>query len=501
MLLSDERRRLMESVIEKGVDPSEVRAHMDSIGVAVPDNVIMRWESTLKRAGKTPALSGNPTLINRFMIGADPEYVYTSITGDYVFAQELELDTLTAFGCDMSGRQAELRAHPSKFALEVLASVLDTLRWAWAMRSNTRTYNWNASCYVNIAGRSDGCGGHIHFGRKRPQRKNEILALDGITKVLVSAGVLDRDGHMNRQQRTDYGKYGDFRLQDHGYEYRTMPTWLSNPLVAYTSLVASKLAVLLHSPLKAIRPRLQLESLVRSFQTKDDDAAILAKALEVIGFPTHDGSNFAPRWGLGSPTNVDYHKHYVPTSIPPDPTTVQELYEYFVRGTPIPVRNPRPTWDLYTLPKDVYKATGQPHYSGIPEIAQGLLSNGVKLHVGTPVHTMVIQSQVTLDPRKVQSWFREIFGPHGQVDYQQLRATPARTPQIIVMPMASIMKDRKANLHICRKVKQFLANPEVFPVCLAKDFSKTKFLPSYAPKEGVKRQYAGRILYAERGAL
>src|SRR5581483_4609146 len=43
-----------------------------------------------------------------------------------------------------------------------------------------------------------------------------------------------------------YGMPGDFRLQTHGYEYRTFPSWLDSPALAFISITLAKLCV--HCP-------------------------------------------------------------------------------------------------------------------------------------------------------------------------------------------------------------------------------------------------------------
>src|SRR6266446_1625709 len=158
-----------------------------------------------------------PRLCNRFKLGADPEFTFQGKDGSYIYAENLGLTTLTGFGCDMSGRQAEIRAYPSRFALEVVASIADSLRWMGGVENGvTLGLNWQATAFNG----KDGCGGHIHFGRRRPQlRERQTLT----------------PGH--------YGKAGDIRVTNHGYEYRTPSTPLSSPWLTYFTLVVNKLMV------------------------------------------------------------------------------------------------------------------------------------------------------------------------------------------------------------------------------------------------------------------
>lgn len=77
-------------------------------------------------------------------------------------------------------------------------------------------------------------GGHIHIGYTRkftaPGIEQIVRGLDG---VLGIAGVSLAAGVDNPERRHTYGRAGEFRLPEHGMEYRVLSNfWLSHPALA-----------------------------------------------------------------------------------------------------------------------------------------------------------------------------------------------------------------------------------------------------------------------------
>ena len=183
--------------------------------------------------------------VNRFCLGADPEWIFGSREdpGLKASAKDFGMKTGCAFGMDSNGRLAELRAYPSRWAVEVVAGIAETLRWVPLAASNTLAYDYVAGAHKT----EDSLGGHVHLGRKRPYRADEILALDALNHALAAAGVFPlKEWNYRRSQRGGrfgYGQDGDIRLQGHGYEYRAFPSWLDSPRQAFLVLTLSKLAV------------------------------------------------------------------------------------------------------------------------------------------------------------------------------------------------------------------------------------------------------------------
>lgn len=303
--------------------------------------------------------------VNRFKLGADPEFVFAKIANPGAVlnreepacyarmdAMKLNLAQGPAYGADNNGRLAEIRPYPSRSAVEVVASILTTLRWMALLAPVTMHYEWQSGAYLW----DDGVGGHVHFGRKRPTRKEEVAALDHIEEGLLALGVYPQDQVLRRRKgdarRQLYGQLGDYRLQQHGYEYRTYPSWLDSPELAFLTLVCSKLAVQVpdlyrfKSGVKGNVAFARIRNFLAYFKAVDDDAR-LALVLLDRGLPKHIGGDFRPRWGI-NPKSVPLGKktgiEVVPLSIKADEESVGEVFRYLREGQPLVYREPKTTW-------------------------------------------------------------------------------------------------------------------------------------------------------------
>lgn len=376
MIYRDEKRRLYKQLVRVGAKRPEVAAIARDANVAAPQDLISKWEDRFY-SNPIETYPTEPRLVNRFCVGADPEFVFVQVDRiggiKYKHASELGLNTVDAFGSDMSGRQAELRAYPSRFVLEVVSSLVDTLRWMNQIHK-LDNIQWIAPARFG----DDGVGGHVHFGRKRPDLNNSIASLDSVTQLLLAAGVLDKQGQSERIIKTAYGRYGDWRPQTHGYEYRTMPSWMTSPWAAYFTLVVSKLAVLedIREFMNNKRPVETLVNLLRAYKSRDDDARIALLALEKHGFPAYQADDFKKRWGVGASEPVGAGNYYIPPVIEPCETTNRQLFHHLVSGKPMLADRPDPSWEPFLLPKDIYKPDVQAHVYGVSDIAQGLLTRG-----------------------------------------------------------------------------------------------------------------------------
>src|SRR6266478_6571306 len=323
-----------------------------------------------------------PRLVNRFCLGGDPEFTFQGKDGSYIYAENLGLTTLTGFGCDMSGRQAEIRAYPSRFALEVVASIADSLRWMGAVQSgSTLAYNWQATAYNG----KDSCGGHIHFGRRRPQlRQLDTDILDSTTKRLLHEGIFDRYSFVERQRTPGhYGKAGDIRVTNHGYEYRTPSTPLSSPWLTYFTLVVNKLMVYHGQSLTNPKPVEGFVELLKMYEDVDDDAAIALSALRKFGIPRESKEDFKGKWGVSSGLPaLEKCNRFFPSMIKGEDSTCRELFRHFMDGLDIPCRWPKPTWGPYFLPIGFQPVNVQPHTLGhLPDVAMNLISKNITVSV------------------------------------------------------------------------------------------------------------------------
>lgn len=320
-----------------------------------PSTHVSKWTRRFY-AVERPMLKAVPRLLNHFKLGADPEFIF-ELTGAYperVNAQNLGLKTGMCVGADQNGRLVEIRPKADEFALRVLASVLEELRWLAVFYRDTNHYAWRCDPYMY----DDGLGGHVHFGRKRPTRTTEVLALDALSRMYLELNLFKTDQWKRRQQGDRFGQRygcpGDYRPQIHGYEYRTLPSWLDNPWLAYFVFVTSKLAVydpnLVRQwetlPVSAERFR----SLLAYYKGMDDDAWIAYHTLTRIGLPKHVGDDFRPRWGVLYDKVPETDVEVLPTSVTPSTETVNQLFEHLVDGKPLVPVNPTPTWSPTRVP-------------------------------------------------------------------------------------------------------------------------------------------------------
>ena len=330
---------------------------------AIPKDRVERW---FKRLYTPPegALVPGPRLINHFTLGADPEFVFVHPNGTRYDARNLGLKAGPAFGADNNSRLVELRPEPSRSALTVLTSIWSELRWLVRYYPQTLEYGWRAGAYFA----QDGLGGHIHFGRKRDKlRQQEIAALDRLAHILYTAGVFDREEGRMRFQTAQGGHYGglsDVRVQPHGWEYRTLPSWLDSLWLAYFNLVVAKLTVARcemfpaivqedHN-LSATQARQFLTMLLAYFAPLDDDARLAYQVLSRFGLPRSGATDFKTSWGIfSSPRWTDKSVQLpgvYPVTIPVTPLEEKTLLDALLNGTVPEATELVPTWTPTELP-------------------------------------------------------------------------------------------------------------------------------------------------------
>jgi hypothetical protein len=417
-------------------------------------------------------------LVNRFSLGSDPEFILNSASGKYVYAESCGLTTSRAFGADMAGRQAEIRAYPSKFALKVVASIVDSLRWmAYVHLAETGPLVWSAISYNG----KDGCGGHIHLGRRRPNRQEDAKLLDELCGTLIRTGVFNKRLFDNRAYNTHYGKYGDIRPQSHGYEYRTLPTQMASPWLTYFVLVVNKLLIYDRNLSKTI-PELLYE-----YKDRDDDAAIALQALQKWGMPTEDTSDFRTRWGVPMwdasqlvPNSLD--DRFFPSVIKPEEDTCHELFEYLTQGTQMPLRTPPPTWEPYRLPMGFYNLKAMKHTLGhLPDVIKDLVSKGRRVELAVSEDYFGIYHDVPLPQREI----RQALGSH--VD------RVAFYPQANEGIKIYVPRGFNKSLGQCKMLHDLLSNTNLFPVCKAVDYKTVDWSRWDNPSVGTPKAPLGRL--------
>jgi hypothetical protein len=367
------RTAFFKEIIAHGVSEREDLKKAFPLGWAVPDKTLYSW---LRKVQRLPEFSTQRRYVNRFKLGADPEFVFvrkraarisrdeeypsSEVASDpleqRVDAHNLGMRQGQAFGADNNGRLAEIRPHPSRSALKVCASVMNTLRWMGVCFPAIFDLGWKCGAFVH----GDGIGGHVHFGRKRPTRQVEIAALDVLSDMFLALGVYPmkevtarRNGDRLGQH---YGAPGDFRLQSHGYEYRTFPSWLDSPSLAFLTLTLAKLVV--HNPELVLSfpvtgsAKLQFQRLwnLLAYYKEVDDDALLACYILRRGLPKHEGKDFKGTWGVGMKT-PEAAPRLVPRDIPAGPVDVAEMFAHLYEGKPLTSRYPTATWSPLNPPK------------------------------------------------------------------------------------------------------------------------------------------------------
>lgn len=350
-------------LIQGGIQRMEQVSQALPFGCTVPFPRINRWLMDMLRV--PVEFSTQRRYVNHFKLGADPEFIFLD-GGNRIDAYSLSLHQGLAFGQDNNGRLTELRPYPSRSALEVVASIMAELRWLAIFNPTTLKYAWIAGAYVL----GDGLGGHVHFGRKRPNRSLEVKALDTIDDELLALRAypvleVQRRRLGDEHHNAPYGLPGDIRPQAHGYEYRTLPSWLDSPELAFLSIVLSKLAVHNPSLVQGYAPQLydrhfqRIRNLLSYYKDVDDDAR-LALAMIVRKMPMHIGGDFRPRWGLPSVLEGEKPKVvFIPTSIKPSNEDITEMFEHLIGRKSLVWRIPTPTWEPLVPPENYWMVIGR----------------------------------------------------------------------------------------------------------------------------------------------
>lgn len=361
---NQERHNFYREVVRIGAETPADIAKAYPLGLRMTSEQVTGWLTRFNRTAQMPLRRDPPRLVNSFKIGADPEFIFRH-GGRRVPATALSLKTGLAFGADQNGRLVELRPKAYRSALKVVASILQELRWLAVTLPMTQKYDWLAGAWQF----GDGIGGHVHFGRKRETRAQEVDALANIMAALTHIGTYSKEEVGRRMQGDDrgqvYGKLDDIRLQNHGYEYRAFPSWLDSPWTTFLTLVLAKLAV--YDPnvvmgwadgVKSVRQwKVALRNLLALYRGRDDDAELALWALDKFGFPRHIGDDFKERWGLAGLTaqTVDV----IPPTIGASPESVEEIWAYLAQGFSLQANKPQLNWSPSAIPADFMMANAQ----------------------------------------------------------------------------------------------------------------------------------------------
>lgn len=396
------------------------------------------WEAQAKRL----TLDGIPVphgrRLNNFLIGSDPEFVF-SFNGAPKHAVDLGLKVGIAAGCDQNERLVELRPYPSTSVVAHVAGIMTALRWLFRVYYHTWPTMWRAGAFYG----GDGIGGHVHFGRKSSLREDEVRALDALALCLGATHMFPLDEWRTRvlgdQRGQRYGQLSDTRKQKHGYEYRTLPSWLISPSVAFTVLTLSKLALL--DP-ELVIPWYKTATLVQGlehfimlakyYKGRDDDALILFKMLMLERerhtiFGKQYDVDFRPAWGIpiAQLLVTNCTSYILPSTIKPEPGEIAEMFNHLWGGAPLTFAEVPPNFK-HTIPDG---------YRWLPHFVRAARRSGV----GDFIHDLVHQGEHPVDlvfdepgdkiligPTWHSNWSQEELDRVKQYPWVKLQSEPGR---------------------------------------------------------------------------
>lgn len=194
-----------------------------------------------RREGRRPAAS------SALLLGADPEFMLQDTRTRHMVAASVFFPREGDVGCDdrvlrrsqgICYPLAEVRPRPEACPDELLRGIRGALNRALEL-APYRNIKWLAG---SMPFKGFPIGGHVHFGNMRPST-DLLRALDSYLAVPM---MLVEKPDTARQRRRRYGFPGDFRLQRHGFEYRTLSSWLVSPAAARAVLALARIIALDH---------------------------------------------------------------------------------------------------------------------------------------------------------------------------------------------------------------------------------------------------------------
>ena len=178
------------------------------------------------------------------MVGADPEFGLLEKSGDeteFISADGV-IEATKRFGLDGCDSIAELRPEPSTNPAQVVANIHRDMITGYYSNAQIRHLYWKAGCSVRADNEGpSSIGGHIHLGMNkiatasRVGNKSDYFAslIPYLDTYLGQIGrLLENTSEARDRNDLDYGYLGDYRMNGHGVEYRTLGSWITSPRVA-----------------------------------------------------------------------------------------------------------------------------------------------------------------------------------------------------------------------------------------------------------------------------
>ena len=184
-------------------------------------------------------------------IGCDPEFMVLD-SNDRAISCPISFRSPThgEIGSDHGGRVGEMRPAPGTPA-QVAQNLKQLFHYVKAHHPNVKIMCGGGAAV------HESTGGHIHFGLPenlrssfqsydsysyrsgRGRRSNSAPTNDNarlIRALDYFVGLRLKKVNGGKRNGTSYGAPGDFRLQPHGFEYRTPPSWITDPTLAESTL-------------------------------------------------------------------------------------------------------------------------------------------------------------------------------------------------------------------------------------------------------------------------
>jgi len=166
-----------------------------------------------------------------FTLGCDPELA-CRLNGKFVNAHNYYKSS-SSFGLDGCESIAELRPGFSESPIDLTSKIYQILEYGHSKHPDLEFISGH---YVD----DHPIGGHIHIGCKP---STEII--DALDTVLYSlSNCIDDKNQRTKRENCGYGKRKAYRMQPHGFEFRTPGSWLLSPSTTLVTFTLAKLAVL-----------------------------------------------------------------------------------------------------------------------------------------------------------------------------------------------------------------------------------------------------------------
>jgi hypothetical protein len=207
------------------------------------------------------------TLLNNFLIGADPEMVLleppTLINGQIT----ARLPANTFYGWDHAGYVLEPHPTPSLSVREVVHNLRKSLH---VVGHHFDRYKFRAGAYLHTPQRAVTLGGHVHLDIPRLTGA-QILAMDQFAENLETLDILPSAECKERVRNGQYGRKSDIRAEHGHVEYRSMCSWLFSQKTSMLSMTGIKLCAIAPETVAAVTSYKALLKWLEGFKGKDDD--------------------------------------------------------------------------------------------------------------------------------------------------------------------------------------------------------------------------------------